>query len=71
MKRVTLIYRALVGLVKKPVMIAGIDNVEPNRVFHSIEVYYDYRPEFFSVFGNIIDLKFYERTVYTDLAAIR
>ena len=60
-----------VGIVKKPVMISGIDNVEPNQVFHSIEVYYDYRPEFFNVVGNVIDLKFYERAVYTDLAAIR
>lgn len=60
-----------VGVVKKPVMISGIDSVEPNQVFHSIEVYYDYRPEFFSVIGNIINLKLYERTVYTDLAAIR
>jgi hypothetical protein len=60
-----------VGVVKKPVMISGIDSVEPNQVFHSIEVYYDYRPEFFSVVGKIINLKFYERTVYTDLAATR
>ena len=60
-----------VGVVKKPVMISGIDSVEPNQVFHSVEVYYDYRPEFFSVVGKIINLKLYERTVYTDLAAIR
>ena len=60
-----------VGVVKKPLMISGIDSVEPNQVFHSVEVYYDYRPEFFSVVGKIINLKLYERTVYTDLAAIR
>jgi hypothetical protein len=39
--------------------------------FHAIEVYYDYRPECFGVVGRIVDLKFYERTVYTDLAPIR
>ena len=60
-----------IGAVKKPVIIAGIDNIEPNRIFHSIEVYYDYRPEFFSLLSNLIDLKFYEKTVYTDLAALR
>ena len=60
-----------IGAAKKPVIIAGIDNIEPNQVFHSIEVYYDYRPEFLALVGNIIDLKFYEKTVYTDLAAIR
>jgi hypothetical protein len=60
-----------IGVVKKPVMISGIDSVEPNQVFHSIEVYYDYRPEFFTLVGNIVNLKFYEKTVYTDLAAIR
>ena len=59
-----------VGVVKKPLMISGIDSVEPNQVFHSIEVYYDYRPELLGVVGKIIDLKFYERTVYTNLAAI-
>ncbi len=60
-----------IGAVKKPIMISGIDSVEPNQVFHSIEVYYDYRPEFLALVGNIVDLKFYEKTVYTDLAAIR
>ncbi|MEO6164607.1 MAG: TadE family protein [Candidatus Binatia bacterium] len=60
-----------VGVVKKPAIISGIDNIEPNQVFHSIEVYYDYRPEFFTLVGNIVNLKFYERSVYTDLAAIR
>ena len=37
-----------IGAAKKPVIIAGIDNIEPNRIFHSIEVYYDYRPEWFA-----------------------
>ena len=62
---------SLSGRLKKPIIISGIDSVEPNQVFHSIEVYYDYRPAFFALVGNIVDLKFYEKTVYTDLAAIR
>ena len=60
-----------IGAAKKPVIIAGMDKIEPNRIFHSIEVFYDYRPEFFSLLSNLIDLKFYEKTVYTDLAALR
>ncbi|MGZ8485610.1 MAG: TadE/TadG family type IV pilus assembly protein [Candidatus Binatia bacterium] len=60
-----------VGAAKKPVIIAGMDKIEPNRIFHSIEVFYDYRPEFFSLVSKLIDLKFYEKTVYTDLAALR
>ena len=60
-----------IGVVKKPVILAGIDSVAPNQVFHSIEVYYDYRPELFSLVGNLFNLKFYEKIVYTDLAAVR
>jgi Flp pilus assembly protein TadG len=46
-----------VGVVKKPVMISAIDTVEQNQVFHSIEGYYDYRPELFTLVGNIVNLK--------------
>lgn len=60
-----------IGAAKMPVIIPGIGNIEPNRIFHSIEVYYDYRPEFFSLLSKLIDLKLYEKTVYTDIAALR
>jgi len=60
-----------IGVVKKPVIISNGDSIGSNQVFHSIEVYYDYRPELFGWVGNIIKLKFYERSVYTDLAMLR
>ena len=28
---------SVIGLVKKPVILSGIDDIEPNQVFHSIE----------------------------------
>ena len=59
-----------VGAVKKPVSIAGMDDVEPNQIFHSIEVFYDYKPDVFSFVGKFINPKFYERTIYTNIGAI-
>lgn len=59
-----------VGAVKSPVKINGMDDVEPNQVFHSIEVFYDYKPDVFSFVGKFVNPKFYERTIYTNVAAI-
>jgi len=59
-----------VGTVKAPVKIAGMDDVEPNQIFHSIEVFYDYKPDVFSFVGKFVNPKFYERTIYTNVGAI-
>lgn len=59
-----------VGAVKTPVKISGMDDVEPNQIFHSIEVFYDYKPDVFSFVGKFVNPKFYERTIYTNVGAI-
>jgi hypothetical protein len=50
-------------------ILPGIDNVLPNQIFHSVEVYYDYAPDVMTYVGSgVINKIFYERTIFTDVS---
>jgi hypothetical protein len=49
-------------------VLPGIENVAPNQIFHSVEVYYDYSPDVMTYVGSsVINKIFYERTIFTDV----
>jgi Flp pilus assembly protein TadG len=58
------------GTLKKSIAIGGMNDVEPNQIFHAIEVYYDHRPNVFSFVGKLFDTNFYERTIFTNVGAL-
>jgi hypothetical protein len=47
-----------------------LDDVAPNQIFHSIEVFYDYGPNVMTFVGTNMNKIFYDRTIFTNVSAI-